>query len=234
MTKIYKSLLATLIAVMFATGQVFASGVTVGVIGNIATFDTDGSETEGHEGIIVSDKEVTKATASEDVVFPSFFIEFNSDLMMDHLGLNVGFEYIPDSTELGAKSRTDSNTISTDDGTYTAKAEAEHYMSVYVEPTLMFNENIGLYGKAAVSRITIKTLESIDNGGDSSAYGDKGVLGGTIGVGLRGQLGIFVAKLEAAKTAYESISLRSNSGNKNLITADTEQEAVRLSLGLKF
>ena len=238
MTKIYKSLLAVLIAVMFATSQVLAGGVTVGVIGNLATFDTDGSETEGglhiSGGPIVSDMEVTKKSVSEDVEFPSFFVEFNSDLMMDHLGLNIGFEYIPGATELGAQSRTDANTISTDDGTYTAKAEAEHYMSVYVEPTLMFNENIGVYGKAAISRITIKSLESIDNGGDSSAYGDKGILGGTIGVGLRGQLGFFVAKLEAAKTEYESISLRSTSGNRNLITADTEQEAVRLSLGLNF
>ena len=49
MTKIYKSLLTVLIAAMFATSQVLAGGVTVGVIGNLATFDTDGSETETSE-----------------------------------------------------------------------------------------------------------------------------------------------------------------------------------------
>jgi hypothetical protein len=143
--------------------------------------------------------ENTAASISKDVEFPSFFAEFNSDLLWDHVGLNVGIEYIPGSTELGAKSRTDANTISTDDGTYTAKAEAENFMSFYVEPTLMINENFGLYGKAAISRITIKSLESIDNGGTSSTYGDEGVMGGTIGVGVRGQLGIFAASNLATK-----------------------------------
>ena len=153
-------------------------------------------------------------------------------------GITLGVEVVPGAAEIGAKSRTDTSddsVVSDDTGTYTAKAEVEDMATVYIEPTYMVSDWFGLYGTAGVSTVQVNTLESIAKGADSSTYGNKRILGGMYGVGLKvaHSSGIFM-KIDGRKTVYQEIVLKSSTGNQNRINASPESEAVRLAIGFNF
>ena len=100
----------------------------------------------------------------------------------------------------------------------------------------MLNENFGLYGKLGATYVNIKSLEAIDIGDDSSAYGDKGTFGGMYGFGFKAihGSGVFV-KFEGLKTEYSEIKLRSTSGTKaKNIVAKPEQTSARIAIGYNF
>ena len=227
----------TLIAViglvlgLAATSAKAASGFAIGVTANDATFDTSGTE---HE--TTGDKETTTTTVSEDVIYPSVFVE--GVFQGEKLGISVGAAYIPGEAELGAKSRSDADgddADENDDGIYVAKAEVSDHWAIYAEPTLYANENFGIFVKGGISRVTISSGESIAIGGNSSTYGDEKVYGTITGVGIRfnHDNGMFF-KLEKTSTDYEAITLTSTTGNKNKITADADQDATSFSVGYKF
>ena len=194
------------------------SGFSIGVKGTTADFDTDGHEKEGGE--------TTDGTASNSVDFGEVFLEYSMGEGQGY-GVTMGVSWIPGSAELGTKSRTDSNDLSTDDGTYTGKAEVDNHVTVYFEPTYNFTDAIGLFVRAGISHVDVITLESIAIGSDSSAYGDTDTFGGMVGAGFKAQhsSGIF-AKVDASKTVYQTVKFTSASGNGNKIVASPEQEAI--------
>ena len=240
MSKLYKYVVALVVAITFGatTSSIAFEGFSFGVIGNSATFDTSGSETEGSTET-GSDKEENSGSHSHDVEYPALFLEATTGTA-GGFGMTVGIEYIPGSTSIGAKSRTDATSdakeASQDDGTYTAKAEVDNHVTFYLEPTYMMNETFGLYGKLGATHVNIKSLESIDVGADSSAYGDKGAWGGMYGIGIKAvhSSGLFF-KLEGMKTEYSEIKLKSTSGSKaKNIKATPEQTAARIAIGYNF
>ena len=92
--------------------------IGVGVIGNIASFDTGGTETE-----TTGDKESTTASVDETAEFGSLFVEVQTKTDSS-MGLTLGLEFIPGSHVLGSQSRTDAESPADrdgDDGTYTGK-----------------------------------------------------------------------------------------------------------------
>ena len=117
--------------------------MALGVIGNMADFNTSGSEhdTFGRATpAALKNNETNSTSVSEGVGYGSFFVE---GLFIDEafpVGITFGIEHIPGTAQIGAKSRTDtvsdSNENSTDTGTYTAKAEVEHLATLYLEPTV--------------------------------------------------------------------------------------------------
>ena len=203
------------------------SGIAFGVIGNMATFDTDGVENDGGEN--------NAGTHSSDVDYPEVFLEYAAQY--EHVGMTFGVAVIPGDTEIGAKSRTDTQSdsveTSNDSGTYTAKAEVSDHITIYVEPTLYAGNGFGIFLKAGVSHVTVNTLESITFGTDSSAYGNQSVFGGMTGAGIKYQApnGLLV-KLERTDTVYETVDLDGNNGNT--ISAQPEQSSTRLSIGYQF
>ena len=202
--------------------------IGVGVIGNIASFDTGGTETE-----TTGDKESTTASVDETAEFGSLFVEVQTKTDSS-MGLTLGLEFIPGSHVLGSQSRTDAESPADrdgDDGTYTGKAEVSNLSTLYVEPTFYVEDNWGIYLKAGVSYVSVDTLETLP----TSTYGNKDIFGGVYGLGVRASLadGMFL-KLEYAKTDYESMDFESNTGNKNKVTADIDQEALKLAVGYSF
>jgi len=203
------------------------SGIAFGVIGNMATFDTDGTEADS----------ATKnaGTHSEDVDYPEVFLEYAAQY--EHVGMTFGIAVIPGDTEIGAKSRTDTqsdtNESSNDSGTYTAKAEVSDHITIYVEPTVYAGNGVGVFLKAGVSHVTVNTLESITFGTDSSAYGNQSVFGGMTGAGIKYQApnGLLI-KLERTDTVYETVDLDGNNGRT--ISAQPEQSSTKLSIGYQF
>lgn len=213
-------------------------GLAFGVTGNFSNFDTSGTEREGNASNTNSATESETTSISKDVEFTSVFAEYNlrGSILHGIPGLTLGIEVIPGEAEIGAKSRTDtandSDETGGDDGTYTAKASLSDHVSFYVEPTVYAGKYFGLYGKAAWSRVTVKTQEKLTLGTDSSGYDDKQVWGNLWGFGIRATTpwGIFV-KAEYTETDYGKIQLDSNTGNKNRITASPDQDSTRVMIG---
>ena len=137
----------------------------------------------------------------------------------------------------GKRSDTVSNDKETspDTGTYTAKADVSNHTTIYFEPTMMTSHNFGVYFKGGVSRVTVKSLEKIAVGTDSSVYGDETINGLMYGLGMRGLFdnGMFY-KLEVIRVNYDTVSLTSSTGNKNTVEADPEQTAGRFAIGYRF
>ena len=209
----------------------------IGASGNLATFDTSGTEREGNSSNTNSSTETASTSVSEDVIYGSIFAELVQ--RNGQYGVTLGAAFVPGEAELGAKSRTDTTTdgneTNQDDSTYKATAEVSDYWEVYLEPTYYIDDNTGIFVKGAFSQVTVNTLESISSGTDSSAYGNVDVDGVTWGVGVRHRSDNgLLTKLEYYRTEYDSITLDSSTGNKNRITADVEQEAVKLSIGYQF
>ena len=229
MKRIQKLILA-LSASMLISGAAFAlDGISIGIIGSSADFDTSGTE---HEGGTAGDKETNSTTISKGVEYGSAFIDYTH--VWDQFGLTVGVELTPGDHELGAKTRTDTESpadTDSDDGLYTGKAEISDYHLYYIEPTIMVKENVGLYLKGGVSEVTVTSLED----GGTSAYGNETVYGILTGVGIKAthESGIGF-KLEHVKTDYEGVELNSSTGNKNRITADVDQTATRLAIFYNF
>jgi len=201
--------------------------IGIGIIGNLASFDSGGTETE-----TTGDKESTTTDVNETAEFGSIFAEIQQKT--DSLGITLGLEYIPGTYLLGSKSRTDAESPADrdgDDGTYTGKAEVSNLSTLYVEPTYYVEDNWGIYLKAGVSYVSVDTLETLPN----SSYGNKDIFGGMYGIGVRASLadGMFF-KLEYAKTDYQSLVFQSSTGNKNKVTADIDQEALKLAVGYAF
>ena len=214
----------------FITSSAMAGSYAIGIIGATGKVDTSGSETEGG-----GDKESTTATEQEGLLYGSLFAEYTIGEMY---GLTLGVSYTPMDRSIGAKSRTDTTGVSAvenDTGTYTARADISGHATIYVEPTFMPSDNFGLYLKGGVSRVVVNSLENIALGEDSSVYGNETVLGGMYGLGAKivHDSGLLF-KLEYTKTVYETVTMTSTSGNKNIITADPEIEAFRLAIGYQF
>jgi len=229
MTKINKMIIA-ITAVLFMSASAMAfEGFSVGVIGGTTDFDTTGNEYTAQTDT-TTETNAGSATGSVDV--GSFFAEYTVAQ-----GSTFGIEVVPDTAEIGAKSRTDSNNAAdtSDDGTYTAKANISDHVTVYVEPTFMMNEQFGVYLKGGAARVTVESKESIAIGADSSTYGDVDVWGVMYGAGIKlvSESGLF-GKIEATKTEYGTVTLHSTTGGKNTITADPEAESARIAIGYNF
>ena len=233
-------LIGILSALSLMASPAFADGMSIGIIGNFADFKTKGYEKEGGSGgggdSPAGTQEVTNASITKGINYASFFAEY---MVGPDQGFNMtfGLERIPDEAEIGATSRTDANDSddTSDDGTYTAKAQISDHTSIYFEPTLMANEYFGVYFKGGGTRIKVSSQESLANGANSSTYGDENVFGIMYGLGLKGitPWGIGV-KLEGVKTEYGTVTLHSTTGNKNVISADPTQESIRLALFYNF
>ena len=210
----------------------------VGLKAITGDLDTSGSE---HEYDTVTGKathEVNKAAArSATAEFGAIFAEVAGRDGI--LGFTSGFEYIPGSASLGSASRTDTDLSGGSEGgtskTYTAKAEVEQVMTFYVEPTIYFSDNFGLYAKGGVTSLDLKTLESLSAGTDSSTYPDKTMYGGVIGAGIRyvGSNGLLI-KLEHTETNFKPYDETSITGNKNRIKAELDYSATSLAIGWQF
>ena len=217
----------------FVTSSAMAGSYAIGIIGATGEIDTSGSETEKGVG---NDGEINTTSFQQNIVYGSLYAEYSFGEMY---GMTLGVSYTPMDRSLGAKSRTDANESTSgdtsDDGTYTAKADISNHATIYLEPTFMPSDNFGLYLKGGVARVTVRSLASIAFGEDSSVYGDEVIYGRMWGLGTKvvHDSGLML-KLEYTKTIYETVKMTSTTGNLNIISADPEIEAFRFAIGYQF
>jgi len=232
--------LAALVAATFICGSAIAGSFNIGFVGSTSSWDTEGreveNETAGNDSSGPRANRTTEGSASNDVDYPSVFVEYT---MGEGAGGNmtIGVEYIPGDASLGTKSRTDSNdeNSGSNDGTYTAKAKVEDHTTLYVEPTWMITDGFGTFFTIGATRVEVISQESIALGTDSSSYGDAGIWGGMVGAGFKVQTGTgLFAKVDVRGTRFETIKLRSGSGNGNIVHATPEEVKARLAIGWAF
>ena len=216
-----KKNIAIFLSFIFLACQSAKADMAIGITGAMHMFEASGTET--------TRQSAQKNTGShdEDAVVPELFIEASGDN-----GVTVGMSYIP-TRELGNKSRSDTNSAG-DTGTYTAKAELDNVVQLYLD--VPFTEALGstVYGKVGIQHATITTLESLNSG---SSYPDEDVFGLTIGLGAKGDLpygnNLFY-KVDLTYTDFDDYSADSDSTPANKLEAELEDTALKLSVGYKF
>ena len=232
MKKIFISIIASAFAVMFNTALMAENNFSIGAIYNSVDFEAEGSET-----VFIGDQHA-RTSVSNDESYGSLFIEYNA-VADSGLGVTLGFELVPGSVSFASKSRADTNAADDDDsdaGTYTGEATISNPKTLYLEPTFMFNDSLGLYVKGGISHVTFQDTSA--NGARTSVYEKKSVFGGTYGFGAKYKhsTGLFV-KAEGLMTkwaAFTSKNTRADEPNNGRIQVNPEQKAVRLAIGLAF
>ena len=214
-----KKLVAIVCSLFLLTTISAKAEMGIGISGAFHMLEADGTE------ITRSSNEKNNGTHSEDALVPELFIE-----MIGDNGSALGISYIP-TRDMGSKSRTDSNSDG-DSGTYTAKAELDNVIQIYVDTPTYSVGPASLYGKFGIQTATIITGESLNSG---STYPDEDVFGYTIGFGTKGDLtGGMYYKAEITYTDFEDYEADSSSTPANKVEAELEAYAAKFSLGYKF
>lgn len=215
-----KKIITTILTLLFISTISAKAEYAIGITGAMHSVDTSGQEKLRDSG------KITTASRSEEAIVPEVFFE-----MIGDSGAAIGISYIP-IRELGSKSRTDSNGGG-DSGTYTADAELDDVVQIYVDVPFSQYGNNSIYAKVGVQHATVVTKETLNSG---STYGNDDITGLTLGIGTKADLpyadGLFY-KAEATYTDFiDGYHATSSAGNE--ITADLDSTAIKLSLGYKF
>jgi len=213
-----KKLISIISLLFFVTTFSAKAEMGIGITAAAHMFDGSGSETMRQSA------EVKNGSLDETVVIPEVFVE-----AIDDNGLTVGLSYVP-VRELGAKSRTDSNSEG-DTGDYLAKAELENVIQFYTDIPTGSIGSFPIHTKLGIQHVTVNTQESLNSGSD---YPNVDLMGFTIGLGTKGDIpygnNLFY-KAEATYTNFETYEATA-SGNK--VVADLEDVAAKLSIGYQF
>ena len=209
-----KKFLTILLSFLFVTFQsAKAEGIGIGITGAVHMFDASGTETTRESG------EKNSGSNSETAAVPELFIEATAEN-----GAAFGLSYIP-TRDVGSKSRSDTNSEG-DTGTYKATAELDNVVQLYADiPTAISIVGYDVYAKVGIQHATISTLESLNSG---STYPDADVLGFTLGVGTKGDLGVgnLYYKAEATYTKFDDYKSDSSAGNKVEASSDNSLDVV--------
>ena len=236
-----KIALASALLILLAIPAKAGVDFGIGAVYNMADFETSGVETEGTgaEAAANTGTEVstaTKKTKSVDYghIFAEMIIKADEGLL-SYIGLSTGIDIQPGTHQIRSESRTDTaadsgeGQIATE--THAATAEVKNIVAIYLEPTLYINDMIGIYAKSGVQRMSVAAKKT----GGTSRYEDQVVYGHVTGAGIRLTHGSGVyLKYEHVETDYDSIIMKSTTGNRNHISADLDQTTDRISIGYKF
>lgn len=205
--------------IMLAFSSASYAEMRYGVSGALTYIDVSGTETEGGE--------TNSGSADNLTVIPSVFAEYTySDKV------SIGLDYIPLKADVSSKTkkRTDTETSVTGTATTTsttrsqnAQAELENHITLYANYAL---EN-GSFVKGGIAHVSLNTDENLGTG---SAYGNEDIMGLVIGWGI--DSGNW--RTEIAYTDYEDISLtstvaRTGVTTNNKIDADLDTLALKVS-----
>ena len=219
-----KKILLSICAIMLITFSAHAEK-RIGLSLAHTILDTSGTETTKSSG------EKNSTSKEEDVIVPSFFLEFANDD-----GRAFGIDVVPvDDMELGSGTGSDDDAETS--GANKASAELTGHMTLY---GLVPVGSAGAYLKAGLAMATIETTETLKTG---TSYGNENVKGFIVGLGLNkdNANGTFF-RVEGTYTDYDDVNFKGSfNGNaagdsavRNEIDADIDAVAIRLSVGRSF
>ena len=190
----------------------------MGVSGALHMLDASGTETTR------TSNQKNNGSHSEDAMVPEIFIEMISDN-----GGAFGVSYIP-VRDLGSKSRSDTNSEG-DTGTYKAAAELDNVLKVYGDIPLGDIYGATGYLHVGIQHVEVLTLESLNSG---ASYPNKNVFGWTVGFGAKGDLPYGNNLYYKGEVTFTDFEAYEANGAGNVVNADLEDIAARLSIGYKF
>jgi hypothetical protein len=225
MNKIKKMLISAIAIVGLTTSVSAFEGFSIGASYSSTDFSTSGTETTGSAGGDATSKTSTAITKTGSADIGSIFAEYTFSQ-----GSTIGIDYIDGTAEIGKASRTSTSPA----GTVTASASISDPLTLYVEPTYMFNEKFGVYVKGGLTELTVTPKEVDSASVTVSTYKAKDLYGKMTGMGAKYYMGNFFVKAEYTETDFATYTHTSTTGNKNTISADIDLEETRFALGYNF
>jgi predicted porin len=225
MNKIKKMLISAIAIVGLTTSVSAFEGFSIGASYSSTDFSTSGTETTVGAGADPTSNTSTAITKTGSADIGSIFAEYTFSQ-----GSTIGIDYIDGTAEIGKASRT-SNVPA---GTVTASASISDPLTLYVEPTYMFNEKFGVYVKGGLTELTVTPKEVDSASVTASTYKAKDLYGKMTGMGAKYYMGNFFVKAEYTETDFATYTHTSTTGDKNTISADIDLEETRFALGYNF
>ena len=225
MNKIKKMLISAIAIVGLTTSVSAFEGFSIGASYSSTDFSTSGTETTVGAGADPTSNTSTAITKTGSADIGSIFAEYTFSQ-----GSTIGIDYIDGTAEIGKASRT-SNVPA---GTVTASASISDPLTLYVEPTYMFNEKFGVYVKGGLTELTVTPKEVDAASVTTSTYKAKDLYGQMLGYGAKFYMGNFFVKAEYVETDFGTYTHRSTTGEGNVITADIDTEETKFALGYNF
>ena len=209
-----------------------AFSVGAGVTGGGAYFEATGTETLRTSGTTQNAKE--DATA----VIGSVYIQalVGEEMFGEGNGFVIGFENFMGEGKFSGTSQEICDIRGSDTGACLtgnnyAEAVVDNFRTYYVEsPTLL-----GIYLKAGISQMDVKSNEELATGGSYGNVGD--VEGEMVGFGFRTPAsGGFQVKSDFTYTDWDSLSVNNTADSTGTSTVSMQPEAwaARLSIGYNF
>jgi len=224
MNKITKLSAATLLLASVSI-PALADNYNIGLSGSYGSFEASGNQTK--DG-------VTK-NASGDATFPfaSIFVEYNKT-MSKEWDVAFGLDYIPLSTEIDARSDTDTDIATGQNvtGTRNATLNLKNHYTAYVQPSYNLGNGLALFGKVGYSHADLEIKSTpLSNQGTLNKKDD--LEGYLVGVGIQKNIDktMFV-RFEANYTDYDTVTYTNSSGT--IFTADPELWTAKISIGKSF
>ena len=218
-------ILIAIMTSMLVSSAAIAGQIGIGATGSFAAVSADGKEVDKDGS---TDSSVREATASNNVVVPSVFLEYTFDS-----GFTLGYDYTIGSADVNSSkiTRTDDSSEAAQDGNRSAEAEIENVMAIYAELPL----HAGLYAKAGYVQMDVNTLEA-DTVTTAGTYGNETVDGLMYGLGYKNSFGTNgFYKIEGSYTDMDSMTFNSTTTDLgNRITADLDVTKATLAIGYNF
>jgi len=205
------------------------NGFSIGITGSNNDVDTTVTDDIDSDGTITT----TKAL-SDSITAGSIFSEYT--LTGGSFGVILGFDVIPFAVDLDKRSTTQSTVgalgVVATSGTNSGEATVGPMKTIYLQPGYVFGSTM-LYLTAGLVRADIDASVVTVTG--STITNKVQTLEGTkIGFGFKHEFGsgIFM-KADYSETDYDKVSYKT-SANSTTVTADLDNTAGSLSLGMAF
>jgi len=221
----FKKIIVAAISASFLASAAFADSTNIGFrisSGNLAASGTENTNLSGTD--------VTQKERDANFEMASFFIERQFETS-DKFNIILGLDYVPITAEVASLGGTTG---------FNAKVSAGNLFTAYLQPTIIVNDNISVFGKVGFAsgdlEITEISRQATTAGTASTDVAqDKSLEGTVYGIGaqMNRATGPFdFIRLEVTQTDFDKIS-HTNSNSKKL-TADAEMQLITLSIGKSF
>ena len=229
MKKILLSLACVLIYIMPANAELTRS---IGITAVGSTIDSTVTDDIDSNGTVDTTKNI-----SNDVVYPSVFIEFTNE-NVGPASLTFGLDLIAGSAEFESRSVTQEatgakaggaapQTTGTNEGT----VDVDRHITLYIQPGITTPNGITLFG--TVGYVTADVEADVKSISSNNKKEDLSLDGLKLGVGIKKSFGDdMFFKLEYAETDYDDISVTTSNNTK--VTADMDNTTLALSIGKQF
>tara|TARA_B100001121_G_scaffold307539_1_gene329297 strand:+ start:395 stop:1051 length:657 start_codon:yes stop_codon:yes gene_type:complete len=194
----------------------------IGFSASMAMLDTTVTDDIDSNGSIDTTKDI-----SNDVIIPSLFLEFATDLPNGGKAA-FGVDYIPMSAELESRSTTQNEDGGTN-GTNSGTLDASNHVTAYVTlgGDVAGNHVFALAGMMyAEGEYDLKSVSSTNRTGDVNIQGTK------LGIGIERDMGEGFMRVVLSDNDYDPVSATTSNATK--VTADIDSTNLTVSFGRSF